>query len=304
MKKACFILFSIVAMCAPAFAASAVGPDFLMVNPAARPAGMGNAFAAIADDVNAAAFNPSGLALQKEIALSISHFFSVSDTHYEYVGFVYPSQGQGTAGISVTLSYTLGVEDYDETGTLTGAVTNYDFLLSTSYAYPVFQNLYAGANLKYFYSKLDEYSKKGFAIDIGGLIIFQTTPRTTFGAVLQNLGTQDAYIEEVEEMPLNLKAGFAVFFTVLSKDDLKVDIDFNKLVRRPDDPALSAGIEARVMETLYLRAGYESLYDEGNFFFGLGLEAKKLRFSYAYQPFGDFGSLHRISLDAGFGPGQ
>ena len=34
-----------------------------------------------------------------------------ADTHYEYFGFVYPSETQGTAGIGVLLSYTLGVDE-------------------------------------------------------------------------------------------------------------------------------------------------------------------------------------------------
>jgi hypothetical protein len=41
------------------------GADFLLIGSGARSEGMGGAFTAVADDVNALTFNPAGLALLK-----------------------------------------------------------------------------------------------------------------------------------------------------------------------------------------------------------------------------------------------
>src|SRR5271169_5054244 len=72
------------------------GADFLLMTTGARPDGMGQAFSAVADDINTLSFNPAGLGNIRlpEVAYGREEF--VSDIHYDFVGAAIPT---GDAGV-------------------------------------------------------------------------------------------------------------------------------------------------------------------------------------------------------------
>ena len=98
-------------------------------------------------------------------------------------------------------------------------------------------------------------------------------------------------------MPVNVKAGIGTSFDVTKYGRVSVCIDVNRLWIKDEMPTLDGGIEATIYKLLSVRAGYGLRHDAATFTLGIGILLEKVRFSYAFQPFGELGDTHRMSLD-------
>lgn len=279
-----------------AFAAGRVDADFLRVEPSARTSGISSAFCGVADDLSAVIFNPAGLVQIKKLTLSFTHFSSFADTSYEHAVAAMPF-AKGTAAVSVQAGYTLDFDEIDEFGNNVGPIPNFDFVLTGSYAMMIMPQVSLGANIKGFYSKLYLYEKFGFAADAGVFVELAKSPDTRAGAVIQNIGTQSAYIDISDPLPTNIKAGLSTKFRINGIGDILVAVDVNRLFGKDELPTLDFGIEASVYDVLVIRGGYGFRHDVANVSVGLGVLLEKIGFSYAYQPYDSLGAAHRLTLD-------
>ncbi|MBU4443541.1 MAG: hypothetical protein L6422_00420, partial [Candidatus Marinimicrobia bacterium] len=124
MKK-CLIILTILLIGANSlFAQSEAGAIWLLINPGARPAGMGETGVAIADDAYASYWNPAGLGFLKgrEVALTHTNWLPnlASDIYYEFVGYRHFVSNVGTLGGNLILM-NLGEQDRtDEYGNFLG----------------------------------------------------------------------------------------------------------------------------------------------------------------------------------------
>ena len=77
--------------------------SFLKIGLGARPAAMGFAFAAVADDLNAIQYNPAGLAQLQGNNVSVTYLSYFQEINYGWMAYSLPSTllGPGTLGISV-----------------------------------------------------------------------------------------------------------------------------------------------------------------------------------------------------------
>jgi hypothetical protein len=282
-----------------AYSAGGVGADFLRLEPPARTAGMSNVFAGISDDVNSIIYNPAGLSSLRNTVISFTHFASFADNNTEFLASAFPlGNGKyGCIGAGVTVDYTFDFPYYDDYGDQHGNVDNYDMVATASYAYPIYTWLAAGVNLKYFYSKLYLYSKSGFAADIGLLCSLGKNPDTYAGLVVQNIGTESAFISVVDPLPANLKAGMGIKMKIGDAAKLTLGLDVNRLISKDEMPTLDLGADLNIFECLCVRAGYGFRHDMANVSMGIGILLDRVTFSYSYQPFDVLGATHRISLD-------
>jgi len=116
--------------------------------------------------------------------------------------------------------------------------------------------------------------------------------------VIQNVGTQSAYIDVVDPLPMNVKAGIGVGFELFNKTKMLVAADVNRLLMEGQEiPTLDLGAEIELFNSICIRGGYGFRHDVANMSIGMGLNLEKVKFSYAYQPFDVLGVVHRISLD-------
>ena len=78
-----------VLLCAPmaalASGGGSSGAEFVKIGVGARPAGMGEAFVAAAKDINAAYWNPAGLASIDRTEASFMHMAYLADISYENI---------------------------------------------------------------------------------------------------------------------------------------------------------------------------------------------------------------------------
>lgn len=282
----------------PAFlyASGRVDADFLRIEPSARTAGLSGAFCGVADDLSAVIFNPAGLVQIKHNTVSLTHFASFADTNCEFISAAMPME-KSAAAASLLCDYTLDFAEFDEFGDEKGKIDNYDFVFTGSYGRYLMPNLSAGANVKGFLSRLYKYNKMGFAVDAGLLVIIGRNPDTRAGIVVQNIGSQSAFIKVADPLPANIKAGLSTKFDMPGIGKLTLSVDVNRLFGKDEVQTLDVGAEAEVYNVLAIRAGYGFRRDIATFALGLGILLEKVRFSYAYQPYDKLGTAHRLTLD-------
>lgn len=294
--KNCALVLTFIFFPVFVFAAGRVDADFLRMEPSARTSGISGAFCGVADDLSAIIFNPAGLVQIKNTSISLTHYSSFADTNCEYISAAIPF-GKSTAAASIQCGYTMDFDEIDEFGNEVGPIPNFDFVLTGAYGFYIMPQVSLGLNLKGFYSKLYLYQKMGFAADAGLFVALAHDPDTRAGLVIQNVGSQSAYINISDPLPSNIKAGLSTKFKFSGLGNLLFSIDVNRLFGKDEIPTLDLGMEAEVYDVLVIRAGYGFRHDVANLSVGIGVLLDKIRFSYAYQPLDCLGTAHRITLD-------
>ncbi|HKQ20048.1 MAG TPA: PorV/PorQ family protein [Candidatus Eisenbacteria bacterium] len=305
-------LLLIAGLAGSARAQSEAGAQSLLIAPGARSDGMGRAFAAIANDANAVWWNPGGMAFARGHDASFMYTQLVpdlaDDVNYSYLAYVQHVEGWGGIGGSVGyLSYGKSLAT-DEFGNDIGEFTSYEIAPTIAYGTEIVSNFGVGVALKLVrvdlapaFVSLDGRAGRGttFAADIGGLVKAPGL-KSSFGAVIQNLGPNIAYIDEDQSDPLgrNLKVGVGYSPIENEVHRVLVAADANRFLLPGRTLAVdvwSVGAEYEFNRLLALRVGYIS-DPRGtieDMTFGLGLGYRGFRFDYASVPQSEF--LERVN---------
>jgi len=189
-------------------------------------------------------------------------------------------------------------------GIRTGSFNNRDFAWSLAYGHRYNDELRFGVSGKFISQKLHTSTASDVAFDLG--IHFSADrffPGLTLGLSLLNIGTSVQFLDETAEgdpLPLTLKVGAAYRF-YYNKILLTGELD--KL--RDDDVRGHFGGEFQVHPSFALRLGYEFGHDFEENFGGLkggaGFKIRDFNVDYAFERFGGFGLVHRISSGFKFG---
>jgi hypothetical protein len=272
--------------------------DPIAVGIGARPLGMGKAFVAVADDVNAMFLNPAGLGSQKT-GWTVSTMTSNFLDEYQYTMYsgVMPTPA-GVFGVGYVSSRIAGVAVSFE-GT-SGMTDFYNQALVLSYGKDISETLsltesdakiYAGATLKYYSKGFTgdiNATGTGYNIDLG--LKYVPVKWMSYGLNLQNVvnGSRISGFEPPEVMPSIAKIGLAFHWL---EYDVKFAIDSDMFLSGPNIPwPTHVGAEWRAHPNLSLRAGYDQ---EGsgasgglltnNTTFGLGLDYAGIKADLAFM---------------------
>ncbi len=290
----CFIPYTV-------FASSpgTTGANFLKMEVGARPVGLGGAFVAVADDANLIYWNPAGLSGIDYDEITLMHNERGEEIRYEFLSYVQPVKVlKGGLGASVYFLNGGGIQGYDPWGVKTGKLDFYDFAFSLAYGRRLIGKLDGGINFKIFQEMLDDEKATGYAMDIGCLYP-APLKSLMFGFNIQNIGPRIKFIDEGDDLPLNIKVG-AAWRHELFGNDLTTALDFN--FPRDNDFFLNLGGEFWVHNVIALRAGYESRDDLTNGLrLGLGFKVKGLNLDYVFLAKDDFDDGHKISISFRFG---
>ena len=252
-----FILIILAGITQQSFAVSEAAVLFLMISPGARPASMGEAFVALADDATAVFWNPAGLAYQYGREITIMHTpwlpGLADDMFYDFLAYRQDIEGVGTVGINVVYINLGEQQGMDEFGNPTDKFISNEFAIAASYGTTVTNNLAVGVGLRFIKSNLAPFGAgkergegKGssFAFDVGLLYKFPFwNKKLSWGMNISNMGPKIAYIDvsQADPLPTNLKTGLAYKIIDQTYNKLTVTADVNKLLVTPgtgeDDPA-------------------------------------------------------------------
>ena len=285
---------------------------FLKIGVGARAIGMGGAFTAVSDDVNALFWNPAGLAQIQQSQLGAMTASLAADTSLNTLGYAQPTK-HGTFGASAMYLDQGSLDGRNASAQPTGGFDASDFAGSLAYANKIGKHLSLGANLKYIHSAIANDAGEDFALDAGALYdLGKIGPGTpVFGAMVQNLGPRMSMGGGTASyLPTTLAAGISYRYK-----GLLADVDYKSMPYAPASE-VDAGLEFRPISLIALRAGYDrSTFEEplllngsggidvaalNGFSFGTGLRLDGFDFDYSFTPQGELGDAQRFSLTARF----
>ncbi len=261
----------------------------------ARPAGMGEAFTALADDAMAVNLNPGGLGQLKSKQVVATYDKSVQGLGLYHAALGMPVAG-GVAGMSVAALDYGSYEVRDLSGREQGTESAMDMAFGVSYAMANARLLpvpgWSGATVE-----LVQEAVGGLlaAVSLGGVLPMRTG--FSVGWAVQHLGLPaDGF-----SPPLLFKGGVAI--SAGPGAVVCADLGYGAAEKTA---WLSVGGEAQVGGILTVRAGYrQDFQDQGlgplaGLGLGGGLRVGHLGLDYAYLPRGELGSSHRMSLSYAF----
>lgn len=284
-------------------AQSEAGAQSLLIAPGARSDGMGRAYVAAANDANAIWWNPGAMAFAKGRDASFMYTQLVpdlaTDVNYSYLAYVQHVEGWGGLGAALGyLSYGKSTAT-DVDGNPIGDFTSYEIAPAVAYGTEVMNNLGFGVSLKLVrvdlapaFVQLDGRAGRGttFAADVGSLLKVPQW-KASFGATIDNLGPNIAYIDEDQSDPLGRNLRIGASYTPLETEIHRVMLvaDATRFLLPNRTLAVdvwNAGAEYEFNHLIALRTGYISdprgtITDVT---FGLGLDYHGFRFDYASVP--------------------
>ncbi len=279
---------------------------FLKIPVGARPVAMGEAFTALADDLNALYWNPAGMAAFERAAIGATHQEAYEGINHEFVGFVQPRPGARAWGLSlIILNVPADLErrsGASEGGLALGQITTpegtfgaTDSAVGASYALRTTGGD-LGATVRWIRQTIDNVSGNTGALDLGWRRD-EVLPNLSLGAALNNLGPGISLRQSYYPLPLTGRAGAAYRVKAL-----RTTLAMDASISRDDFPVFAWGGEVGITENIFWRGGYRYRW-YGNplgalsgFRTGLGFVYKSFSIDYAVAPFGELGNSHRVSL--------
>ncbi len=297
------------------------GATFLGISPYARQVAMGEAFTALANDVNVMRYNVGGLGNLQNTLLSLHFHKWIDDTQQGALEGALPLPSNlGVLGFNLIYfdeGKVLGLNsDFDQLGS--NPQSN-DILLAFGYGrpLPVFNNkLTFGASFKFIRQDLAGVSTSATGIDVGALFVLK---HLNFGATLQNFTVgKIQFVNQSSLLPETIRGGAALrlpFGGLNAEGDrqlkLNIGADVAKLLDNNDKKVrIYSGAELRIANVFAVRGGYK-FHDTELSRWGAGfgviipmewLGGSSTELDYAYSPLTTFDSqAHRFSLSFNFG---
>ena len=279
------------------------GFQFLKIALGARESALGEAAAALTNDVNAVFWNVGALPLAEGTQVAFSHNEWIVNSSVDAVAASTPL-GPYAVGLSVVR---FGIEPFEETTVLepdgTGrTVEAGSFVVGLAGARRFTDRLSIGLQAKYVRETLDDEAYEGVLFDVGAL--YYTGFRDLrLAFALQHFGPDVQGLQQDFRTPLLFRV--AVADDLVRGPALRVSGAVELVHPTDNNEWVNGGLEAVVVDVLALRAGYRLSVDEGAWSFGGGVAPPAvggvaLRADYAYVPFGEtLGATHRFTVTLG-----
>lgn len=290
-------------------AAGTTSAAFLRIPPGARPQSLGGAFTAAVGDSESMFWNPAGLGRLEEAGLRdlSSSYNSLLETSYaSSLAYAHPLRdAKGVLGFSFLYFSQSAIQGYSSLGNPTDSFTPSDLAASLGWGKKV-EAAYFGAAVKFIRSQLAGASDQTFAVDLGAQLrrVAEVGEGTLdLGAAVRNIGPGLKLGSQRDPLPLQIDGG------VLWQATPRLAGQVEGHLAADSDPFVSVGVEGNLPVvkgvSAALRGGYNTRNGKNvdglaGVCAGMGLDLVRLRFDYAWVPFGDLGQTHRISLGLRF----
>ena len=287
-------------------AAGTTSADFLNLPVGARASAMGGAYSAISEDASAIYWNPAGLVQIPKLSAIFMSAKYVQDISYQYAAYAHRLSYDSVLAGSVFMTNIGAIDRYDVNGVNNGTFSPRDEVYTLSYSRAILElsdkdmDVSMGVSAKYIKSQIVE-SAQAYAGDFGIMTYNFTNIPYRLGVTMTNLGSGMRYDVDSSPLPLTFKLAGAVnpFKNLL----LSVDFVLPKNNRVNTLFGAEFSIEPNELTRLSVRAGQNSQRaGDGLSFFTVGAGATLHFFTldYAFEPMGDLGSIHKISITFDF----
>lgn len=286
-------------------ASGTTGAAFLKIPAGSRAQALGGSYSAAADDADSMFWNPAGLARMEERGLSELAFGYSALLESAYAGSLAYARplaphGSGVLGAAFTYFSQSSIQGYNTLGDPSDSFAPNDLCLGVAYARR-FRNVGLGFGTKFIRSAVAEASGTTFSVDLG----FQTQRFTDvgecpldFGFSLLNLGPAIKTGSMADPLPMKVQTG--VLWNISPR--IRFMLDGHLPVDHAPYPSM--GLEGHLPIGDRMRASaragmqFRDRDDIGGLAglgVGVGLDMRRFRFDYAWVPYGDLGTTHRIS---------
>jgi hypothetical protein len=298
MRKIILIILLIVSV-SSAYAqndgAGNTGLAFLKIGIGARSIAMGEAFGSLVDDGTAFIYNPARMNASENGNVTAMFNKTMLDMATNYVGAKFRINKLGI-GIGLLNTRVSDIEVRNTPGEPLEKFDATNFSGGISLSYEVYKNLSVGITGKMLYEKIFIDEASGFGMDIGANYIYKNL---SVAAVVSNIGSMSPLKVAETKLPTSLRFGASYIYR---KDNLSITgaADAYKVL---DGGTFHGhfGAEGGYKDFIFLRAGYQTGYENKGFTAGLGLKYKSLTLDYALQPYSTgFGSGNSLSLGYNF----
>jgi long-subunit fatty acid transport protein len=283
-----------------AHAAGTSSAQFLKMGAGARAAAMGNAFAAVSDDVTAGYWNPAGLSQIQNTEVAVMHNTGLVNTNYEYLSAAMPVK-KSAIGLSLYSMNYGSIDRYDNSDVRNGSFDAGSLAAAFTFSSQFRENIRWGVTTKYLQESIESESASSFAVDFGAMFHVR---ETNLAATIQNLGAGMKFVKDSAELPQVVRLGASHKFF---NEKLLGAFDVEKY--NDNDMTYQTGLDYQVSPALALRGGVQVGNELGGdnstgLTGGVGINIAAFQIDYAFMPFGDLGNTHRISLLVRFGQSE
>ncbi|NOT33456.1 MAG: PorV/PorQ family protein [Candidatus Eisenbacteria bacterium] len=339
MRRALPILLAVsafvVAHTTPAHAQSKVGTatgQFLLIEPSARLAGMGNAGSTAHDEILAAYYNPAAIGYFKTRGAQFTHALWFADISYDHAAVALPLGGLGSLYASLT-SLNSGDIAVRTVGQPLGTGELYrvsDVSFSVGYGRLITDLFSLGVQMHYLQESIFNTSARTFAMSAGTLYRL-SDQGLEIGSSLNYFGTSsrfsgrdlailyDADPDEYGDngnlpadqttgrfpVPVLFRVGIGLPVRLTPAQKLRLAID----AYHPSDDteSISLGGEWAYRDVVALRTGYQNLFQQDSelgLTFGAGFQSRvgdyKVRADYAWADHRRLDATHRITVGVNY----
>jgi hypothetical protein len=270
------------------------GLALMKVEHGARPAGMGTAFVAIANDPNGSHYNPASIVNAPGFAASFGHTAYWENVRLES-GFFAQSLSTRVhlhGGIRFAV-----IDEIEQRMFPTEEPENFfdahDISFKSGLSYRVSEKVSIGLSAGWFIEKIEAWRGSAFNIDLG--VMVSPKKNINLGGAITNLGGNFSLSKSGVEgsREISLPTTYAVggsyrYDRYLGAADIVI-VD--------DEAHLHLGAEASVHEMFTVRAGYMANYDSKNISAGASFTKRNIGVDYAFVPYSnDLGTSHLFNF--------
>ncbi len=329
------LALSLLAAAGPARAQTNTGTtlgQFMLIEPSARIAGMGNAGVSTYEGLQAVYYNPAAVGSVTDFQAVFSHSAWFADITYDYIAVAMPLLGWGTGYASVT-SLNSGEMDVRTVAQPLGTGERFDvsdIALSAGFGRQISPRFSAGGQVNFVDETVWHSSATTLTFNIGTLYRV-SADGLRIGSSLSNFGTRGGFdgrdlrfvydnvpgqngdnstlpasrFTDSFAVPVLFRVGVGLPRKIGSSGRMLLVAD----AFHPNDnsESVSLGAEYALKDLIAVRAGYQNLFlkdSEVGLTFGAGVharyEAVQYRVDYAWADQGRLGNSQRLTVGLGF----
>ncbi|HEX9615164.1 MAG TPA: PorV/PorQ family protein [Bacteroidota bacterium] len=306
--------------------------QFLLIEPSARVAAMGNAGVTVYGEIQSVYYNPASAGYLTQNGVQFTHSNWIADISYDYAALAISLGETGTFLATVTSlnSGEIAVTTVDQPHGTGEFYSVTDLAVGVGFGRRISDRFSVGFQINYVQEVIWHSSMTAFGLNVGTLYKI-ADDGLLIGASISNFGTRgmfdgrdlriqydqdpDKYGDNsalpasqvVEDFPLPIifRVGLGYPVTLFEGNVLRFAVD----AFHPSDntESISLGGEWAYENMFFVRGGYQNMFlqdSETGLTFGAGvryaLQASNVSFDYAWADFGRLIETHRFTLGISF----
>ncbi len=306
--------------------------QFLLIEPSARIAAMGNAGATMYGEIQSAYYNPAAIGLFASNGVQFTHSPWIADITYDFAsaGVTLGNFGNVYASVTSLNSGDIDVRTVDQPLGTGERYTVSDLAFGLGYGRKISDRFSVGVQVSYLQETIWHSSMSAFALNVGTLYRL-SEDGLHIGASISNFGTRPKFdgvdlrilydqnparfgdngslpgelLTDNFPLPILFRVGVGMPFVINQSNTIHFSVD----AFHPSDntESVSTGAEWAYDNTVFVRGGYQNLFMQDSEL-GLtlgagvlyGLDTYRVSFDYAWANNGRLKETNRFTLGISF----